>query len=132
MNIREQVTKHKGTEPPHSGSLLNLNDQGDYLCGQCGAKLFESDAKYDSTTPGLVGWPSFDRAIPGAVKELEDKSLGVQRTETVCAKCDSHLGHVFAANDAPSGTHYCINSASLDFCSPDGITIRGDTGERQE
>lgn len=127
MTDREKLMKTKFTEAPGSGSLLNVNDNGDYLCGNCGAKLFHSSAKYDSKTPGLIGWPSFDSAVEGAVKEIVDNSNFMNRAETVCAKCGGHLGHVFPADDAPTGTHYCINSCSLDFKSEDGkTTIKGD------
>lgn len=129
MTDREEFMKNKGTEAPGSGKLLHNEETGHYLCGSCGAKLFESSAKYDSTTPGLIGWPSFDTAVKGAVKEIDDTSAFMHRTETVCAKCGGHLGHVFPADDAPTGTHYCINSCSLDFKSDDGkTTIRGDGG----
>ncbi len=127
--VRKRVIFEKGTEAPNSGALLHNSKDGDYLCGNCGAKLFESSAKYDSQTPGLIGWPSFDSAVEGAIKELEDKSLWMNRTETVCANCDAHLGHVFPADDAATGTHYCINSASIDFMGEDGGMIKGDGSE---
>lgn len=123
---QKHVLLEKGTEAPHSGALLEMNDKGDYVCAQCGAKIFESSAKYESTTPGLIGWPSFDRAVPGAIKEVEDNSLFMRRTETVCAKCGGHLGHVFAADDSPTGTHYCINSCAMNFKGEDGTVVRGD------
>ena len=116
---QKKVLFEKGTEAPGSGKFLNHDENGDYTCANCGAKLFRSDAKYESTQPGLIGWPSFDQAIDGAIKEQPDNSLGMQRTEIVCATCGGHLGHVFAAGDAPSGTHYCGNSASLDFLKQD-------------
>ncbi len=114
-NEQKQVLLNKGTEAPGSGKFLNHNENGDYTCANCGAKLFESSAKYESRMPGLIGWPSFDQAIKGAVVEKPDDSLGMERTEITCANCGGHLGHVFAADDAPTGTHYCVNSASLDF-----------------
>ena len=124
---QKHVLLEKGTETPGTGALLYNEKDGDYLCAQCGAKLFHSSAKYDSQTPGLIGWPSFDTAIEGAIKEVEDKSLLMTRTETVCANCGGHLGHVFPADDAPTGTHYCINSAAINFESEDGNTkMRGD------
>ena len=116
---QKKVLFEKGTEAPGSGKFLNHDENGDYTCANCCAKLFRSDAKYESTQPGLIGWPSFDQAIDGAIKEQPDNSLGMQRTEIVCATCGGHLGHVFAADDAPSGTHYCVNSASLDFLKQD-------------
>lgn len=112
---QKRVLFKQGTEAPGTGKFLNHNENGDYTCANCGAKLFSSDAKYDSTMPGLIGWPSFDQALPGAVVEKPDNSLGMERTEITCANCGGHLGHVFAADDAPSGTHYCVNSVSLDF-----------------
>ena len=121
---QEDVLVNKGTEAPGSGALLKNDKQGMYRCGQCDAQLFESGAKYESRTPGLIGWPSFDTAIDGAVNFIPDDSLGMQRTEVVCAKCGGHLGHIFDADDAQTGKHYCINSASLCF--------EGDNGERIE
>lgn len=112
---QKHVLFNKGTEPPGSGKFLNHSETGSYTCANCGAKLFNSTAKYDSQEPGLIGWPSFDQAIEGAVVEKPDDSLGMRRTEIVCAHCGGHLGHVFAANDAPSGTHFCVNSVSLGF-----------------
>ena len=112
---QKQVLFNKGTETPGTGKFLNHNKQGDYTCANCGAVLFTSDTKYESRMPGLIGWPSFDNAVEGAITEVDDSSLGMQRTETTCTNCGVHLGHVFPADDAPSGTHYCINSASLGF-----------------
>lgn len=112
---QKHVLFDKGTEVPGTGKFLNHNEDGTYTCANCGAKLFNSTAKYESTQPGLIGWPSFDEAIKGAIEERDDNSMFTKRTEIVCAKCGGHLGHVFAADDAPSGTHYCVNSVSLDF-----------------
>jgi peptide-methionine (R)-S-oxide reductase len=106
------ILKDKGTESPNSGALLHNKENGEYTCAACGTKLFESNAKFDSGT----GWPSFDQAIPGAVKQVVDSSLGMTRTEVVCSNCGGHLGHVF--NDGPkdtTGQRFCINSLSLDF-----------------
>lgn len=112
---QKHVIFDKGTEAPGTGKFLNHNKDGTYTCANCGAKLFKSSTKYESTQPGLIGWPSFDNAIEGAIEEREDSSMFMKRIEIVCAQCGGHLGHVFAADDAPSGTHYCVNSVSLDF-----------------
>ncbi len=106
------ILKDKGTELPFTGALLKNKDTGDYTCAACGVKVFESGAKFDSGS----GWPSFDRAVSGSIKETTDNSLGMTRTEVTCANCGGHLGHVF--DDGPKGTsgqRFCINSASLDF-----------------
>lgn len=103
----------KGTEPPGSGKYLHNQANGKYVCTFCGQELFKSDTKYDSGT----GWPSFwDIYDKKSIKKVEDKSLGMQRTEVLCSGCGSHLGHVF--DDGPNkktGLRYCINSLALDF-----------------
>jgi peptide-methionine (R)-S-oxide reductase len=110
------VLREKGTELPFSGKLLKNNKTGMYTCGACGRDVFSSNAKYDSDTPGLAGWPSFSEVVADdAVEIKEDRSGGMQRLEVVCANCHSHLGHVFKDDDSPSGIHYCINSVALDF-----------------
>lgn len=110
------VLREKGTEAPYSGKLLNEAGSGDYVCAACGALVFKSDTKYESTTPGLMGWPSFsDVAEQGAVDLLEDNSFGMHRSEVVCKNCGSHLGHLFPDDTSPNGQHYCINSAALNF-----------------
>ena len=106
------VLRERGTEAPFSGALLHEKREGTYNCAACGNPLFGSDAKFDSGT----GWPSFDQAIPGSTKLHEDYSHGMRRTEVVCARCGSHLGHVF--NDGPqetTGQRYCINSVCLEL-----------------
>ncbi len=110
------VLREKGTEAPGSGALLHEKRKGMYICKVCGQELFKSDAKFDSGT----GWPSFDQAIPGAVKLETDSSHGMTRTEVVCANCGSHLGHVF--NDGPTGTgdRYCMNSVCLELRAEEG------------
>ncbi len=112
---QKKILFDKGTEVPGTGKFLNHNEKGDYTCANCGHVLFKSDDKYESTMPGLIGWPSFDTAIDGAVTFQEDSSMFSKRTEVNCANCGAHMGHVFDADDAPSGTHFCINSLSLDF-----------------
>ncbi len=105
------VLREKGTEAPFSGKLLHDDRTGMYTCKVCGSKLFSSDAKFDSGT----GWPSFDQALPGSVKEIADDTLGMRRTEIVCAKCGSHLGHVFDDGPTKTGKRYCLNSVCLDL-----------------
>jgi peptide-methionine (R)-S-oxide reductase len=108
--------REKGTEVPGSGELLHNDKTGDYTCAACGHVVFKSDTKYDSTTPGLIGWPSFAEAAGNDAVELKtDSSLGMERTEVVCKNCGGHLGHLFDDPSSPNGKHYCINSCSLDF-----------------
>ena len=106
-----KVLREKGTEMPFSGKYVHEDEDGTYSCVACGNPLFSSDAKFDSGT----GWPSFDQALPGAIEEHEDNTMGMRRTETICARCKSHLGHVF--DDGPTATHkrYCMNSVCLDL-----------------
>ena len=110
---RMKVLREGATEPAFSGALLDNKDDGMYHCGYCGAALFSSDNKFDSGS----GWPSFDRPENKEnVKLVEDDSFGMVRTEVKCAKCDSHLGHLF--EDGPeetTGQRFCINSLALDF-----------------
>jgi peptide-methionine (R)-S-oxide reductase len=105
------VLREKGTEMPGSGALLHEKRQGTYMCKVCGQELFPSTAKFDSGT----GWPSFDQALPGAVKLKTDTSGGMARTEVVCANCGSHLGHVFDDGPTATGQRYCMNSVCLEL-----------------
>ncbi|MBE0392346.1 MULTISPECIES: peptide-methionine (R)-S-oxide reductase MsrB [unclassified Flavobacterium] len=108
---RYQILRQKGTERAHTGAY-NLNyEKGTYCCGACKEPLFASDSKFDAH----CGWPSFDDAIPGKVKNVLDKSHGMIRTEIVCANCGSHLGHVFNDGPTQTGQRFCVNSLSVDF-----------------
>lgn len=112
-----RVLRQKGTEPPFSGKLLDENRPGVFTCAGCGTEIFRHEQKYESTQPGLAGWPSFANVMDsGRVKLQDDFDLGMHRTEVICAECGGHLGHVFDGDpDSPTGKHYCINSCALGF-----------------
>lgn len=106
-----RVLRQHGTERAGSSPLDKEYSEGSYVCAGCGAKLFDSETKYDSGS----GWPSFYEPVDGAVETTTDRSLFMTRTEVHCAQCKGHLGHVFEDGPAPTGLRYCMNGVSLKF-----------------
>ena len=105
------VLRNAGTEHAFSSPLLNEHRKGTFVCAGCDQKLFESSTKFESGT----GWPSFWKPIKGAVLERPDNSLGMERTEVLCARCGGHLGHVFEDGPKPTGLRYCMNGVAMKF-----------------
>jgi len=114
-----RVLLEHGTEAAFCGVFLDNKLDGIYTCRFCGLPLFRSDAKFDSGT----GWPSFFQPFDAThVRVVRDTSYGMVREEIVCARCDSHLGHVFPDGPPPTGERHCLNSVSLAF-TPDGDAL---------
>ncbi len=106
-----QILRKAGTEIPFTSPLLNEHREGLFACAGCSQNLFSSKTKFDSGT----GWPSFWNVLPGAVKQHEDRSLGMVRTEVLCSECGGHLGHVFDDGPKPTGLRYCMNGLAMTF-----------------
>ena len=111
-----RILRQKGTERAFTGKYWNHHEPGTYVCAACGNPLYDANTKFDSGT----GWPSFFAPFDAAhVREIRDSSHGMVRTEIVCARCGSHLGHVFPDGPPPTGERHCLNSVSLGF-TPNG------------
>ncbi|HEY6048920.1 MAG TPA: peptide-methionine (R)-S-oxide reductase MsrB [Sphingomicrobium sp.] len=108
---RYHILREAGTEPAFTSSLLNEHRRGTFVCAACAQRLFSSATKFDSGT----GWPSFWQVLPHAVVSRSDRSLLMERTEVLCARCGGHLGHVFDDGPKPTGLRYCMNGLALGF-----------------
>jgi methionine-R-sulfoxide reductase len=116
---RYAVLRRAGTEPAWSGELLHVEGEGIFRCAGCNAELFDTGSKFESGT----GWPSFDRArSAGTIVEHGERTLGMLRTEILCAHCGGHLGHVFPDGPTDTGLRYCVNSLSLTYEQQPGST----------
>jgi peptide-methionine (R)-S-oxide reductase len=115
--LLRKVAREGGTEAPYSGKYLAETAAGTYACAVCGNALFPSTAKFETKLAGLMGWPSFEDALPGAITMKHDPSYGMNRTEILCSNCNAHLGHVFDDDktETKTGKHYCVNSVCLDL-----------------
>ncbi len=115
-----QVARHADTERAFTGKMWNSETKGTYYCSTCGNKLFKSDQKFTSS----CGWPSFfEQENKSSITFKDDNSYGMKRTEALCGRCDSHLGHLFDDGPEPTGKRYCMNAVSLDFV-PEGISAK--------